>query len=566
MTRGKHCLGIHIGHDRGASIVSDGELAASVAEERFDRRKHSNSPELPRRSIDAVLAITGLSPRDLAAVGVSYTNVRIPDIIGLLTDEIRDLLGRQSLDVVGASHHDCHAWAGFLTSGARESMILVADGAGDLAGDGLEAESLYLGEDCNVTLLDRRIQGLGSARVDRRNSYVLPYMSAADRKLQISLGRKYEQLTYLIGFGHGQAGKTMGLAAYSAPLFRHPAPNPEGLQFGLSFEDALEEIDRLWRASGESWHRFVRGNAAAIAASAQDLLEGHMLAIAKSIDPRGRYRTLCGAGGVFLNCKLNHALLSRTGFERLHVFPAAGDDGQSVGAAFIAYSQCVGAPSNRVLAHAYYGASYQPAEIADRIRHFGLTAKRLDRNWLCERLAEDLAAGKLVGLLRGRSEIGPRALCHRSILADPRREGMKDCLNYVKGRELFRPFAPVIAAEDQFTYFDLEQESPFMLLATRLRPPYRAALPAIVHADETSRVQAIGAEQDPFVHALLRAFETRTGYAVLLNTSFNLAGDPIVESPHDAIVTYLASDIDILVIEDFYIDCKFSRHQKIGVK
>lgn len=536
-----------------------------MAEERLDRRKHSNSPELPRRSIDAVLAISGLSPGDLAAVGISYTNVRIQDVLHQLTEEIRDVLGRQALDVVGASHHDCHAWASFLTSGERQSMIVIADGAGDLADGGLEAESLYLGEGGKVTLLDRRLQGFGSARLDRRNSYNLAYMSAADRKLQISLGRKYEQLTYLIGFGHGQAGKTMGLAAYADPLFKYPAPAVRGLQFDLSFEAALEDIDRLWRASGEAWHRFVRRNATGIAAAAQHLLEEHMLAIARGIDT-GRHRALCGGGGVFLNCKLNHALLSGTGFERLHIFPAAGDDGQSVGAAFVAYGQCVDLPSSRPLPHAYYGPAYQPAEIADRIRHFGLAAKRLDRQWLCERLAEDISGGKLVGLVRGRSEIGPRALCHRSILADPRREGMKDCLNYVKGRELFRPFAPVITAEDQFTYFDLEQESPFMLLATRLHPSYRDALPAIVHADGTSRVQAIGAEQDPFVHALLRAFEARTGHPVLLNTSFNLAGDPIVESPHDAIATYLASDLDILVIEDFYIDSKFSRHQKIGVK
>jgi carbamoyltransferase len=556
---GRHCLGIHIGHDRGASVVSDGTLVASVAEERLDRRKHSNSPELPVRSIEAVLSSARISASDLSAVGISYTNVRIGDIVDQLADEVREFLKRPALDVFGAGHHECHALSTYFTSGADEALILVADGAGDLTDTGLEAESLFLGHGGEVALLEHRVQGFPSTRMDRRNSFNLAYMLPDDRKTPISLGRKYEQLTYLIGFGHGQSGKTMGLAAYGEPLFRGQAPATDGIQFDLCFEDALTEVERLWTESGEAWHHFVRRNARGLAASAQVLLEDHMLAIVRSINPEGRYEILCGAGGVFLNCKMNHVLLAQSRFERLHVIPAAGDDGQSVGAAFFAYQRCGGTLRNLRMAHAYFGPRHETAEIVDRLEHFGLTAKRLDPAWLCERLADDLSQGRVVGLLRGASEIGPRALCHRSILADPRRAGMKDCLNYLKGRELFRPFAPVIAAEDQFTYFELEQDSPFMLLATHLKLAYRDALPAVVHADGSSRVQAVGADQDPFVHGLLRAFAARTGHPVLLNTSFNLAGDPIVQSPHDAISTYLASDIDVLVLEDFYVDCKTSR-------
>jgi len=553
---GRHSLGIHIGHDRGASVVSDGNLVASVAEERLDRRKHSNSPDLPRRAIEAVLKIAGLSAKDLAAVGISYTNVAISDVIGQLTEEVRDALGEPTLEVFGVGHHECHALSTYFTSGTSKAHILVADGSGDLVGAELEAESLYLGEGGSVRLLDQRLQSFGLTRTDRRNSFNLAYMHEVDRKKQISLGRKYEQLTYLIGFGHGQSGKTMGLAACSEPLFRSRPPQVQGVQFGLCFDDALVEIHQLCAASGEPWHRFVQRNSAAIAATAQSLLEDYMLAVARSINPTGQYQALCAAGGVFLNCKLNHALLSGSAFDHLHVFPAAGDDGQSVGAAFFAYQKCGVSIHPRKLQDAYLGPNYQASQIAERIEHFGLTAKRIEPDWMCERLADDLASGKIVGLVRGRSEIGPRALCHRSLLADPRRIGMKDCLNYVKGRELFRPFAPVITVEEQFTYFDLEQESPFMLLATRLREPYSAALPAIVHADGTSRVQAISSEQDAFVHALLRAFQARTSHPVLLNTSFNLAGEPMVESPHDAITTFLAADIDVLVIEDFYISNK----------
>lgn len=555
---GRHCLGVHIGHDRGASIVSDGVLVASIAEERLDRRKHSNSPEMPKLAIAAVLKAARIGASDLGAVGISYTNVVIGQIASQLAAELRDLLGCQSLDVHGVSHHDCHAWSAYFTSGEKRSLVLVADGAGDLVDGGLEAESLYVGENNRVSLVERRVQQPGSTRIDRRNGHNLAYMAATDRQLQISLGRKYEQFTYLAGFMHGESGKTMGLAAYAPPLFRLPPAVREGIQFDLSFEFGLTEIDRLWRASGEAWHRFVERNRAGIAATAQQLLEDHMLALANSINPSGCEAALCAAGGTFLNCKMNHALLSGSKFDRLYVFPAAGDDGQSVGAALYAYDKCFGL-SVRRLDHAYLGLAHDAAEIADRIRHFGLSAKILDDAWLAQRVADDLAAGKVVGLLRGRSEIGPRALCHRSILADPRREGMKDCLNYVKGRELFRPFAPVVAVEDQFEYFELEAESRFMLLATRLREPYRSQLPAIVHADQTSRIQAIGAREDPFVHALLKQFEALTGYPILLNTSFNLAGDPIVESPHDAIVAYLASDIDVLVMENFYLDSKATR-------
>jgi carbamoyltransferase len=281
-----------------------------------------------------------------------------------------------------------------------------------------------------------------------------------------------------------------------------------------------------------------------------------MIAVLNALNPDGTHKALCGAGGVFLNCQMNHRILANTRFEHLHVIPAAGDDGLCIGAAFWAYAQVFSAPARTSVSLPYLGPRYDSDAIRDRLRHFQLTAKQLDDAWLADRVAQDLDDGRIVALLRGRSEVGPRALCHRSLLADPRRRGMKDCLNYLKGRELFRPFAPVVPAEDQFKYFELIQSSPYMLLATRIRPEFRDTLPAITHVDGSSRVQAIDHSKEPFVHALLRAFERKTGYPILLNTSFNLAGDPIVESPHDAIVTYLNSDIDVLVMENFYLDKK----------
>ena len=275
-----------------------------------------------------------------------------------------------------------------------------------------------------------------------------------------------------------------------------------------------------------------------------------MLALLNALNPAGAHRNLCGAGGVFLNCQMNGRILRETKFQELHVVPAAGDDGQCIGAAFHAYGQAFGVPRRRAEPLPFLGPCYQRPAIKDQLRQARLAAEELEDGPLLERMADALAQGQVVGLLRGRSETGPRALCHRSLLADPRRVEMKDHLNRLKQRELFRPFAPAVTEEDQAAFFELETPSPYMLVATRLRPQFRAALPAIVHVDGSARVQAVSRRKAPFVHALLRAFEARTGYPVLLNTSFNLGGEPIVEAPRDAIDTFLRSSIDVLVIEN----------------
>lgn len=552
----RFALGIHIGHDRGAALVRDGHIIAQIAEERLDRHKHSTSPALPLKAIRSVLQIAGVRASDLGIAGISYTNVEMDRIVGQLRDELRDVLNAPELDLLGMDHHDGHAWSTYYTSDFDAALILVADGSGDVIDSRLEAESVYAASGDNIELLDRRLQDFGLQRTSRRNSYLLPYMDNVDRKKDISLGRKYEQFTYMIGFDHGESGKTMGLAPFGKPLIPVEVPQMTGLQFPLTFETALIEIEELCRRSGQPWHRFVKAHQAAIAATAQNLLEGYMIALLNALNPTGAFKALCGAGGVFLNCQMNHRILANTRFERLHVIPAAGDDGLGIGAALWAYAQAYKPPVRTSAALPYLGPQYDIDAIRDRLKHFQLTAKHMDDEWLVERMATDLDNGRIVALLRGRSEVGPRALCHRSILADPRRGGMKDCLNYLKGRELFRPFAPVVPSEDQFKYFELIQESPYMLLATRARAPFQEALRAVVHVDGSSRVQAVTRDKEPFVHALLRAFERRTGYPILLNTSFNLAGDPIVESPHDAIVTYLNSDIDVLVMENFYLDKK----------
>jgi carbamoyltransferase len=242
MPSNRHCLGVHIGHDRGAAVVSDGFLKSCIAEERLDRRKHSASPELPVLSIRAVLEIAGIQATDLAGIGISYTNVRIDDIIEQLADEIREFLGLRETPVLGVGHHDCHAWSAWCTSGKQQSLVVVADGSGDIVGHQIEAESLYEGTGSELKLIERRLQDFGLTRTDRRNAFNPAYMHELDRTKTISLGRKYEQFTYLIGFHHDESGKTMALAAYSDPLFRLSPPAFEGINFSLSFSDGIDQV------------------------------------------------------------------------------------------------------------------------------------------------------------------------------------------------------------------------------------------------------------------------------------------------------------------------------------
>lgn len=550
-------LGVHIGHDRGAALVRDGELVAQIAEERLDRQKHSNSPALPMRAIRSVLESSGVTGSQLSAVGVSYTNVTIENIVEQLRDELQDVLSAPACPVAGVSHHLAHAYSALFTSQTRDAVILVADGAGDLVGSRLEAESLYLAEKGKIRLLERRLQDISLLRTDRRNSFVPAYMHSIDKKKQISLGRKYEQFTYLCGFLHGEAGKTMGLASYAEPLFEPFVPKIDSIDFSLSYEEYVKGVEEVYLQQALSWHRFVAEKRAAIAALGQKIIERFVLGLLEAIHHQVPHSSLCAAGGLFLNCVLNGQILEKRQYEYVHVVPAAGDDGQAVGAAFAEYERRFGPPAPRPFTP-YLGPAYDPNRIESALDHFRLGANYLDDELLPERLAWDLEQGRIVALFRGRSEFGPRALGHRSILADPRPPGMRNCLNRIKGREWFRPVAPLVAFEDAHRFFLLNQESPYMLLTSLVAEDQRATLAAATHEDGSARIQTVTVDEEPFLCNLLRAFERRTGIPVLLNTSFNTAGEPIVESPHDAIRTFLACPLDILVLDNFYVDRSYT--------
>jgi carbamoyltransferase len=547
-------LGLHIGHDRAATVLANGRLIGHLSEERVDRVKHSFSIGLPWGALQVLQSRGLFRIADIRDVGITFAAAEAERFKERWQSELEEHLGTLNAHIIPVSHHLAHAYSTFYTSPLSDALVLIADGGGDVVAGGIEAESLYHARGSTMELLEQRLQDAPVANMAHPGSHAFDVLTSAERGKQISLGRKYTQLTYTIGFGAGQEGKAMGLAAYGKPLVR-PKILTDGLAFDLRFGTVLEEVEDLWRKSGESLGDYLRRYRADLAATAQELVENVVIQSVTQCVERYGITDLCLSGGLFLNCLLNHRILERTPVRRLHIIPAAGDDGQSIGAAFYAYHMQRKVPRNSTLEFPYLGPAYDKREIEAALVRWGVGYRWFSDGDLAVLMAERIAGGALVGLLRGRTEIGPRALCHRSILGDPRSQSAKSRLDSeVKHREAFRPYAPVVTAEAQLRYFDLRQSSPYMLLAASVRPEYRAQLPAITHADGTARIQAVSQAGEPFIHRLLSEFEVRTGFPILLNTSFNDAGEPIVETPEDAIATFRSTGLDMLVLENFVIE------------
>lgn len=551
-----YALGIHTGHDRGAAIVQDGKILAAISQERLDRVKHSRSYAIPYDSIDVLLKSQGLTIQDIGCVGFSGDAIEAQSVEEFLYRDFKLHYHCEAIPFFPVKHHDSHAYSAYYTSGFQNSLILVADGGGDYTGNMTEAESVYLGTYGEIIPLETRRQHPTIRRVGDYGNYLYPYIPQVVRNHEISISRKYEQITYLLGFGWGQAGKTMGLASYGTSLMDFSAPAILGspMNFSLKYADILDVLYAMQQHSGMSHFEFLESHNADIARTVQEYTEITMTSMVNNLLEKYKVDHICVAGGLFLNCLLNHILLEKCSVKEAFFFPATGDDGQSIGNALFAYRRYFGRLTPTRLASPYLGISYTNKEVEQVLDAYELKYYKMDDDALIHILAREIYKNKIVAIHRGRTEIGPRALCHRSILANPTCPEMKDILNNrVKHREAFRPFAPVVTAERQFDIFELKQESPYMLLAPHVKNSYRELLPSITHVDGTARVQSVSCEQEPFIHMLLCEFEKYTGIPVLLNTSFNVAGEPIVESPDDAISTFLKADIDVLCIENYLI-------------
>jgi carbamoyltransferase len=549
MTMEATCLGLHVGHDRAISLVQNGQVTFHLAVERLDRKKHSDSPNLPLDQLRYSLERLQVSPRSIASVAVTYHAVQAERISSTLEGDFREAFPGFTGSFAALDHHLAHALGALVCSPFQQAAVLIADGAGDLRLWGSQAESVFHVARDHFYLLDERVQDRPSSLVHRPEFFDINFFSCDDRRRQISLGLKYEQLTYLCGFGPGQAGQTMALAGYGSPLFDVTSYIPKDLTFSLRYVDLLDRIQELASASQMTLRQFARVHRADIAATAQVFLQVSLERIVDWIVTTYDPPNLCFAGGVFLNCPTNRAILSKHFGRGIFFLPASHDEGQSIGAAAYAHWRVAAMLPSISRQFPYLGFDYSGQECEMAFRDAGLEYETLSDPDLAHRLAKLLAKGKICALHRGRSESGPRALGHRSILADPRMPESKVRLDHaIKRREEFRPYAPMVLHKRQADYFDTDQPSPYMLLTARVTAANPSLLQAVTHVDGTARIQSVSATDDSFLYELLTHFEMEAGVAALLNTSFNNEREPIVESPEDAVRTFLSTDLDVLVL------------------
>ncbi len=551
-------LGIHMGHDRSVSVVCNGRLIGSLAAERIDRKKHSISSKIPYETIDILLDYLKIDIKTIKYVGITHASVNIENLNRIYTDQLKEQYPTWNFKVIPVSHHLAHAASAYYTSMFDKALVFIADGGGDLVNGQEEAESVYIGtRDNGLQLLERRLQTNVIHNIVREQFHLYPFMNEKYKTEQISIAKKYEQITYTLGFGWNQSGKTMGLASYGKELVELNVPSICNMQYNLTAEFLIREIYQLYLSSGLSYPAFINENKEDIAHTLQSFTESLILNIIGYLIEKYQILHLCLAGGLFLNCLLNHKILEKYPDITLHICPAAGDDGQSIGAAYVAYQYYVDNQlyNKNASLLPYLGISYDDKQIQEALEKKNLPYFYYeDKKELCKIIAKEIYQNKIIGFFTGRSEVGPRALCHRSILANATWDGMKDYLNQkVKHRENFRPFAPVIMEEFEMEYFKLKQSSPYMLLAPIVAKEYASKIPSVVHIDQTARVQSVNKKNNPFIYQIIESFYDLSGVPVILNTSFNDNGEPIVETPMDAINTFLSTNIDVLVLEGFLI-------------
>ena len=383
------------------------------------------------------------------------------------------------------------------------------------------------------------------------------------------MGLFYTAVTTYLGFPALEGeGIVMGLAGYGDPVYLDKLREivivkPDGsFRLDQRFFGFFNEGVRMYtpyfvktfgapRLPGEE----IEKRHSDMAASLQKLTEEILIRIACNLHAETKMDQLCLAGGLFLNCVANHKILEETPFKKVFIQPAAGDSGGALGAAAYVYYDFLGNKRNEAMTHASLGPEFSPEQIKRILRREGLDFKEMEYSVLAPYIAGKIARGEIIGWFQGKVEFGPRALGNRSILADPRNPGMKDLLNSkVKHRESFRPYAPLVLEEKARDYFDLKDLSPFMLLAPPVREEKKRLIPSATHVDGTARVQTVNRDVSPKLWQLIKTFEDMTGIPIILNTSFNLKGEPIVCSPEDAISSFLKSEMDCLVMENIIVE------------
>lgn len=583
-------------HDSAAALLIDGRIVAAAQEERFTRKKHDSS--LPTNAIKACLDIGGLTPSDIDVVAFyekpflkferlletyaafaprGFTSFRraIPVWIKeklFQKDTLIKHLQAFDSDVDWASklifseHHLSHAASAFFPSPFEEAAVLTMDGVGEWA-----TTSLAHGSGNELTV---------------QKEIHFPH----------SLGLLYSAFTYYTGFKVNSGEyKLMGLAPYGSARYRQlildnliDLKEDGSFRLDQSYFDYAtgltmtnRKFDALFEGPPRSPADDITQKDMDLAASIQAVTEDVVLRLAKNIKAETGAKSLCLAGGVALNCVANGKILTDKIFDAVWIQPAAGDAGGALGAALVAHHLHNGAPrtpatDTDAMAGSYLGPSFSQTEIERRLTDSGAVFETVtDENALIDHTAQALSDNKAVGWFQGRMEFGPRALGARSILGNPSDPETQKTLNLkVKFRESFRPFAPAILREDVAEWFDLDQDSPYMLVVAPVTNDHckplsrldlerwgldrvnavRSDIPAVTHVDYSARVQTVRKETNPRFHALISRFKDMTGIPIVVNTSFNVRGEPIVCTPEDAFRCFMATDLDVLVIGDCVLE------------
>jgi carbamoyltransferase len=547
-------------HESSAALVKNGVLIAATEEERFTRTKHDR--RFPARSIAYCLREAGISMRDLSYAGFYWQPwkgllKRLWWLVRYFPASLQTFRGgkpwRGSVVTVLShlavpfrlwrmgfrgkfyfiDHHLAHAASAFFVSPHQSAAILTVD---------------LCGEDC-TTLVGR---GSGNHITPVRRFY-----------LPNSLGIFYAALTQFLGYrANADEYKVMGLASYGHPRFAETFAGMVRFENGRLMNDSSWFAFHVGSAHCYS-QRFLEEFGSPcpdeqhveaepykdLAASGQKVIEHRLLEMAAWCRKETGEEDLCMAGGVALNSVANGRLREQQIFRSIWIQPAASDAGCSLGIPFYIWHELLGNPRRFVFEHAYWGPEYPESDMQRAIDSHGLTFRRVDD--VERQTARLLSDGHVIGWYQGRMEWGPRALGNRSVLADPRRADMKNVINSkVKFREAYRPFAPSVLEEDVEDYFHFSGASPFMTFVCRVRVDRKDRIPAVTHVDGTARIQTVSRKDNPRYWSLLNEFKTLTGVPILLNTSFNVKGEPIVCTPDDAVRCFLKTDIDYLVLGD----------------
>ncbi|NOX90038.1 MAG: carbamoyltransferase [Calditrichaeota bacterium] len=574
-------------HDSAAALLKDGEIAAAAQEERFTRKKHDHS--FPQHAVSYCLKEAGITANDLAYVafyekpfikfnriletylsaaplGIRSFLMAIPLWLKQklwISDVIRKNLSCEA-PILFSEHHEAHAASAFFPSPFKRAAILTVDGVGEWA-----TSTIGIGSDDQIQLI-------------------------AEQHFPHSLGLLYSAFTYFTGFKVNSGEyKLMGLAPYGEPRYVRQIfdelidlKDDGSFKLNLSYFNFVSGLTmtnrrfaRLFGGPPRKPESPLTQREMDLARSVQEATNEIVLRMAKHAKQISGEKHLCLAGGVALNCVANAKLLKSGLFDDLWIQPAAGDAGGALGAAYLVRHHYLKHPrivkgKNDRQKNSYLGPSFSDREIQSFLDEAGARYELLNERELIEQAAQHLSEGKVVGWFQGRLEFGPRALGNRSILGDPRKAEMQQIMNLkIKFRESFRPFAPSVLEEDASEWFEIDRPSPYMLLVADVHPDkrlngidpkgelqgldrlkiQRSVIPAVTHVDYSARLQTVNQNSNPLFYRLLKSFKEKTDCPVLINTSFNVRGEPIVATPQDAYSCFLRTQMDILILGRFLL-------------